>query len=264
MPHLAGRVVVGGADAVDEGLGLDGGHEPLRAAGHQLEQQVNGAGSRSGSACGPIRAPVDQPRNATSSSSGWTTVRFEVRRATMATEWASAGSVLRPLPVSKTRTRAAKLGRYVDYQLAVGDQVLGHVLAGAVAALHRPPAGREPSGYSISSPGGVQGGHVVGLVRLLDAASDAAPARQLDAGLQRPLPNRGVAISVSTTTPRNHRPGPLATHPPSRLHVRIEPDSQVGGVLGAKIDLEGDSIQTERDRLRRLGAVQIINQLLDH
>ena len=52
--------------------------------------------------------------------------------------------------------------------------------------------------------------------------------------------------------------------PPSRLHIWIEPGTQLGGVHIVEIDLKGDPIQIERHRRSRLRAVQIIDQLFGH
>ena len=82
-------------------------------------------------------------RSATVASSATTARRPGLRSPATATLWASTGSVLRPWPVSNTRTRADSFAGHVQDGLAVGDQALGDVPADPGAALHRPDPVRD-------------------------------------------------------------------------------------------------------------------------
>jgi hypothetical protein len=141
-----------GPDGRDRCAGLLGGQELLGPAGEEFQQHPVQPVDRLGPGTTELVTPVDQ-HPTTSSGSTSTRTGFGVRSATTATEWASTGSVLRPLPVAKIRTCADSFGGIHD-GLSVMDQTVSDVLADAVATLDRPdpfgmfPAGREHLGIA--------------------------------------------------------------------------------------------------------------------
>jgi hypothetical protein len=72
------------------------------------------------------------------SSSTSTRTRLGVRSATIATECASTGSDLRPLPVANTRPCADSFRRHVEHSLPVVHQPMRNVFADPIAALNCP------------------------------------------------------------------------------------------------------------------------------
>ena len=74
-----------------------------------------------------------------------TLTRFGDRNAASATECASTGSVLRPLPVAKTRTCADSFAGTSSTVSPLGDQPVRDVPADPVAALDRPDPLSETS-----------------------------------------------------------------------------------------------------------------------
>lgn len=113
VDEFAGQVVAGaGDDALrqDRGAqqvgGLAAGEVLLRPARDEEQQQLMDAADEVGTGPAEFVAPVDSRRTTTVVSSTLTGRRSRLRRPATATLCASTGSVLRPWPVSKTRTRA--------------------------------------------------------------------------------------------------------------------------------------------------------------
>jgi hypothetical protein len=68
-----------------------------------------------------------------------------VRSATIATEWASTGSLLRVVAGGEHPHLRRQLRRHIQHRLPVVHQPVGDVPADAVAALHRPHPLGEPA-----------------------------------------------------------------------------------------------------------------------
>src|SRR5689334_14383316 len=120
LDEFAGELVAGLGDDADgcrcgaqQVAGLPAGEELLGPAGDQLEQvlvdtaEYHDAGSVRARPSSSRRST--NSRNATVMSSTCTSRRPGLRSRAMATLCASTGSVLRPCPVSNTRTRADSL-----------------------------------------------------------------------------------------------------------------------------------------------------------
>ena len=95
-----------GTDGVEQGAGLPRGQELLRPAGDELEQQLVQPVERLGAGAAQLVAAVGEQPQRDGGVVDVTCRRPGLRRAATATQWASAGSVLRPWPVSNTRARA--------------------------------------------------------------------------------------------------------------------------------------------------------------
>ncbi|RZU76001.1 hypothetical protein EV384_4594 [Micromonospora kangleipakensis] len=116
LDEFAGQIVTGlGDDAVrwrrgaQQVAGLATGEELLRSARDEFEQQVMDAADGLGAARPSSSRRSTSSRITTVTSSGVTVRRPRLRRPATATLCASTASVLRPWPVSKTRTRADSL-----------------------------------------------------------------------------------------------------------------------------------------------------------
>ena len=79
------------------------------------------------------------------SASTPTRTRFGVRSATIATEWASTGSLLRVVAGGEHPHLRRQLRRHIQDGLTVVDQAMGDVLTDVVAAFHRPTPVVEPA-----------------------------------------------------------------------------------------------------------------------